>query len=53
MHVQLLYYHVIPLYGSSLASWFFFFFKISHLMLAVFPDPSETFSHHLSSLAGA
>ena len=52
MHVQLLYYHVIPLYGSSLASWFFFL-KISHLMLAVFPDPSETFSHHLSSLAGA
>ena len=39
MHVKLLYYHVIPLYGSSLASWFFE--KMSHLMLAVFPDPFE------------
>ena len=51
MHVKLSYYHVILLYGSSLALWLFE--KMSHLMLALFPDPSQTFSHHLSSLAGA
>lgn len=45
MHVKLLYYHVIQLYGSSLASWFFFK-KMSHLMLAsqILLKPSPTIS---------
>lgn len=50
MHIQILYYLCGPLYGSSLAWWLL---KMSHLMLAMFPDPSQTFSHHVSSLAGA
>lgn len=48
--IKVLYCPCDPFYGLNLARWLL---KTSHLMSAVFLNPSQAFSHHLSGLAGA